>query len=99
MKGKAGNLNQEREGIKGIKGGANWSYNYKVEENYQESVEPLHKMVAVTVCRHLTGRLPSSMDDISRKMLMRRPGRRGGGHKEESWSAVGTRAQGKQRQP
>ena len=42
MKGKAGNLNQEREGIKGIKGGANWSYNYKVEENYQESVEPLH---------------------------------------------------------
>ena len=36
---------------------------------------------------------------ILRKMLMRRPGRRGGGHKEESWSAVGTRAQGKQRQP
>ena len=98
MKGKAGNLNQEREGIKGIKGAASRSYNYKAEENYQESVEPLHKMVAVTVCRHLTGRLLISMD-ISRKMLMRRPGRRGGGHKEESWSAVGTRAQGKQRQP
>ena len=42
MKGKAGNLNQEREGIKGIKGAASRSYNYKAEENYQESVEPLH---------------------------------------------------------
>ena len=26
-------------------------------ENYQESVEPLHYMVAVAVCRHLSGRL------------------------------------------